>query len=235
MKNIEVFKNGMRDGVPIAIGYFAVAFSLGISAKNMGISPFQGFFASILTNASAGEYAGFRVIASKVSLLEMAIVILIANLRYLLMSFAISQRMDSKLKWYHRLVIGFDLTDELFAISIARTGFINPFYSYGAMVVTIPCWAFGTSLGIITGSLMPRIIVSALSVALYGMFLAVIIPPCKKNKVIIGLIFICFITSFSMSRIPVFSVISEGTRIIILTVVISVIFAIFFPVKKDKE
>ena len=127
--NKQVFKDGMRDGIPIALGYLAVSFSLGIAAKNAGLSAFQGFLASLLTNASAGEYAGFTVIATMATYLEMFLVILIANSRYLIMSCALSQRMHPDTPWYHRLLIGFDITDELFAITIARPGYLNPFYT----------------------------------------------------------------------------------------------------------
>lgn len=168
--NRQVFKDGMRDGIPIALGYLAVSFSLGIAAKNAGLSAFQGFLASLLTNASAGEYAGFTVIATMATYLEMFLVILIANSRYLIMSCALSQRMHPDTPWYHRLLIGFDITDELFAITIARPGYLNPFYTYGAMLVTIPCWSIGTALGIIAGNLLSVSLVSAFSVALYGMF-----------------------------------------------------------------
>lgn len=233
--NKRVFLEGMRDGVPIALGYFAVSFSLGIVAKSIGIKPIQGFFISLFCRASAGEYAGYTMIAAAASIMETTIVCFIANARYLLMSCAMSQRVGEDMSLLHRVGISFGLTDEIFAISIARDGFLNPFYTYGALCVAAPCWATGTMLGIIAGSILPGRAVSALSVALYGMFLAVIIPPVKKEKIIGGIIIICFVLSYIFSRVSLFDGISAGTKTIILTVVISSAAAILFPRKDSDE
>lgn len=234
-ENTRALYNGIRDGIPIALGYLAVSFSLGIVARNSGLTAFQGFLASALVNASAGQYAGFTLIAANAPYLEMLIVILIANARYLLMSFAMSQRMKPETRLSHRLLIGNYITDEFFGLAIARPGAINPYYSYGAILVAAPCWAAGTAIGVIAGNLLPLRIVSSLNVALYGMFLAIIIPPAHKNKVIAGLILICFASSYAASWLPLISNLSAGTRTIILTVVISAIAAILFPVKQRKE
>ncbi len=227
------FCEGMRDAIPIGLGYFAVSFSLGIAAKFAGLNPLQGFFASLLNNASAGEYAAFTLIAANATYLEVALVTFIANARYLLMSCALSQRLKPDESLLHRMVVGFDVTDEIFAITISRPGYLNPFYSYGAMVLAMPCWATGTALGIIAGNVLPVRIVSALSVALYGMFLAVIVPPARKNKVIGGLIIISFIASYGASTLPVISDLSSGMRTILLTVIISVGAALLFPINED--
>lgn len=149
----KVFCEGMRDGVPIALGYFAVSFSLGIAARKAGLTPVQGFFASLLNNASAGEYAAFALIASGATYLEVAIITLIANARYLLMSCALAQRFAPGTPFFHRLIIGYDVTDELFGITIARPGWLNPFYTYGAIALAAPAWATGTACGIIAGNL----------------------------------------------------------------------------------
>lgn len=234
-KTENAFKSGMKDGIPIGLGYLAVSFSLGIMARKVGLTPFQGFLASLLCNASAGEYAGFTVIGAMASYLEMAIAILIANARYLLMSCSMSQRMKPGLSLRHRLIMAFDITDEVFAISIARDGWLNPYYTYGAMVTTMPFWAIGTALGVIAGNIMPERLVSAFSVALYGMFLAVIIPPAKKDKVIALIIAICFAISFSSSYIPFLKDLSDGTRTILFTIVISAVAALLFPKKLDEE
>lgn len=235
ISNKTVFREGMRDAIPIALGYLAVSFSLGITAKNAGLVPFEGFMASLLTNASAGEYAGFTVITAGATYLEMALVILIANSRYMIMSCAMSQKMDSSVPWYHRVLMGFDITDELFAITIARPGKINPYYFYGAMLLALPGWSVGTLLGIVIGNLLPLKAVSAFSVALYGMFLAVIIPPSRQNKIIAAFVIISFIASYVTTYLPYVSDLSSATRIIILTVAISSIAAIFFPKDISEE
>ena len=233
--NTAAFKAGMKDGVPIGLGYLAVSFSLGIMAKKAGLTPFQGLLASFLCNASAGEYAGFAIIAAGATYIEMALAIFIANARYLLMSFALSQRFSPKTSIIHRLIMAFDITDEVFAISIARPGYLNPYYTYGAMTTTMPPWAIGTALGVIAGNMLPLRLVSAFSVALFGMFLAVIIPPARKDKIIAGLIIICFALSFASCYIPFIRNMSDGTKTIVLTILISTGAAILFPHKEDQE
>ena len=137
-QNKKAFANGVRDGIPIALGYFAVAFSLGIVAKKAGLTPFQGFLSSFLNHASAGEYAEFTVIMADAPYLEMAFVILVTNIRYLLMSCALSQKFPTAAPYAHRLLVGFGITDEIFGISIGKPGILNPYYPYGAMIIAIP-------------------------------------------------------------------------------------------------
>ena len=234
MKN-KVFFEGMRDGVPIGLGYFAVAFSLGIVARNAGLSPVQGFIASFFNVASAGEYALFTSIQQAATFLEIALITLIVNARYLLMSTALTQRFNPKTPLIHRFLIGFGVTDEIFGITIARPGYINPIYNYGAFLVAIPLWSIGTSLGIIAGNFLPARVVSALSVALYGMFLAIIIPPAKKNLVIMISVLISFAASFAFTKLPLVSQLSGGTRTIILTIVISSLVALIKPITDSEE
>ncbi len=231
----RVFGAGLRDGLPIGLGYFAVSFSLGIAARDAGLTPLQGFFASLFTNASAGEHAVFTLIGAGTTVLEIILITLIANARYLLMSCALSQRLSPDTPLKHRLLIGTDVTDELFGISIAREGKLNPFYYYGAMLTSVPFWATGTALGIMMGTLLPTRIVSALSVALYGMFLAVIIPPCKKSKVITGLVAVSFLLSFLAAKLPLLSLLSDGNRTILLTLLIAGVAALLFPVKDGEN
>ncbi|MCI5568900.1 MAG: AzlC family ABC transporter permease [Candidatus Alectryocaccobium sp.] len=233
--NKKVFLLGMQDGLPIGFGYLAVSFSLGIAARKVGLTPLQGFLASFLTNASAGEYAAWTVIGEAAPYIEMFFAILIANARYFLMACALSQRFSPDTKLRHRLLVGFDLTDEIFGITIARPGYLNPFYSYGAMTVALPSWAIGTALGIVIGNILPVRAVSALSVSLYAMFLAIIMPPAKKDKVIAVLIAICFAASYAFARLPMFAFMSSGTRTIILTVVIAGVASVLFPVKEEKK
>lgn len=227
--NKDIFFKGMLDGIPIGLGYLAVAFSLGIAAKNAGLSPLQSFFASFFCSASAGEYAGFVLIASGATYLELAVMTVIVNARYLLMSCSLSQKMDPDVRPIHRFLVAFGLTDEIFGIAAGRPGYLNPFYSYGAMFVAIPLWAIGTMLGTIAGNILPLRLVSALSVALYGMFLAIIIPPARKERLIGFLVAISFLFSYLFSVLPVVSKLSEGMRTIILTVLIAGGAALLFP------
>ncbi|MCM1540581.1 MAG: AzlC family ABC transporter permease [Blautia sp.] len=229
------WKEGMRDGIPIGLGYLAVSFSLGVAARSAGLTAFQGFIASLLNNASAGEYAGFTVIAANASYLEMILMTLVANARYLLMSCALSQKFSPDTPLRHRLLVGYDVTDEIFGITIARPGILDPYYTYGAIAIAAPCWACGTALGVTAGNLLPLRAVSALSVALFGMFLAVIIPPARKNRIVAVFVLISFLLSFAAASLPHISQLSSGTRTIILTVVISAVAAALFPVREDEE
>lgn len=229
------FRQGLRDGVPIGLGYFAVAFSLGIAARNAGLSAIQGFVASLLTSASAGEYAVFTSIAAQATFWEIAVITLIANARYLLMSCALSQRFAPEMPFYHRLLIGTAVTDEIFGITIARPGQIDPYYTYGAILTSVIPWAAGTSLGIVMGNMLPARAVSALSVALYGMFLAIIMPPARKNRVVAGLVVLGFALSLAASLLPGLSELSSGTRTILLTVALSGAAAVLFPVGEGRK
>lgn len=219
----------MRDGSPIALGYFAVAFTLGIAARNAGLSAIQALIASALNNASAGEYAGFALIAAGSSYLEMAVMTLVVNARYLLMSCALSQKLKAATPLRHRMLIAYDVTDEIFGICVAQPGYLNPWYAYGAIAVAIPGWAFGTFLGVIMGNVLPTRVVSALSVGLYGMFLAIIIPPARKSRVIAGVVAVGFAASYLVNRLPLFNGLSTGIKTIALTASLALLAAVLFP------
>ena len=231
----SAFKYGMRDGIPIGLGYLAVSFSLGIAAQSVGLSPVEGLIVSLLCNASAGEYVGFAMIAANASLFETIFATIVTNARYLLMGCALSQKMSPDTPLRHRMIMGFDLTDEVFGITVAREGEANPYYTYGAMLTSMPPWALGTMFGIIAGNILPTSVVSAFSVALYGMFIAIIIPPAKKDKIVGFLIAISFALSFFAAKLPYISALSEGTRTIVLTVLIAGAVAFIFPKKFEEE
>lgn len=233
--NKSWFAKGLRDGIPIALGYLAVSFTLGIAAKDAGFTPFQAMLASFTNNASAGEFAGFTLIAAGASYLEVAIMELVANARYLLMSCALSQKLPANTSMLHRLILSYDVTDEIFGISMAVPGKLNPYYSYGAISIAIPGWAIGTYLGVLMGNLLPANIVSALSVGLYGMFLAIIIPPARKSRILAGVVLVSMVASFAFTKLPFIASLSSGTRTILLTVLIAGGAAILFPVDEEAD
>ena len=238
LSNRQWYARGLKAGVPIGLGYLAVAFTLGIAAKNAGLTAFQATLTSFLINASAGEFVGFTLIGAGASYLEVAIMELVANARYLLMSFSLSQKLSPKTGVGHRMLIGWYVTDEVFGVSISAPGYLTPCYTYGAISLACPGWAIGTCLGVIVGNILPASLVSALSVGLYGMFIAIFVPPSKTSKVIGGLVLVSMALSFAFNRIPVFNGISSGVKTIILTVAISAAAALLFPireVKKDAE
>ena len=220
-------------GIPIALGYFAVAFSLGIAAQQANISALEGFVMSLLCKASAGQYIGITLIAAGATYLEIAFATLVVNARYMLMSCALSQQLKPDTPVWGRVLVGDAVTDEIFGISVARGKDLNPWYSHGAVLVAGPSWALGTSMGILAGNILPLRIVSALSVALYGMFLAVFIPPARKSKIIAGLVVVSFVFSFAAGYVPGLCTMAEGTRNILLTVAISAVAAALFPRKEE--
>ncbi|MDO4173638.1 MAG: AzlC family ABC transporter permease [Eubacteriales bacterium] len=234
-ENAAWFRKGITNGTPIALGYLAVAFTLGIAARDAGLDEWQGAVASVTTVASAGEFAGFQVIAAGASYVEMAVMMLVINARYMLMSCSLSQKLDPDLPFFHRLLIGWGITDEMFGVASSVPDSLNPWYYYGMMAISIPGWTIGTFVGIAVGNILPVHVTNALGVGLYGMFLAIIIPPARKNRVIAGLVAVSMLASFAMAKLPLVSGISSGMRTIILTVVIAGIAAVLFPVKEEQH
>ena len=233
-KTARPFLEGMRDGIPIALGYFAVAFSLGIAAKNAGLDAWQAFVASALNLASAGEFAGFSAIAANAGYLEVATVTLITNARYFLMGASLAQRFSPDESTLNRIGVGYGITDEIFGIAIARPAPLVPAYSYGAISISMPAWATGTALGVIAGNALPANVVAALSVSLFGMFLAIVMPEARRNRVVLACVAAGFATSFVFSRlVPATAAWTPGTRTIVLTLVIAGIAAFVAPVRDE--
>lgn len=229
VKKENEFLTGMKDAVPVCMGYFAVSFTLGIAMSKAQIGTLEGFLMSVLNNASAGEYAGIQSIASGASYLETALMIMIANARYLLMSTSLTQKLHPDTSVFTRMAIGFDLPDELYALAHQRKGFLNPKYYAGLVACALPGWAFGTLTGMVVGGYLNASLLSALSVPLYAMFIATFVPPCKKDRHIALAIGVCFLSAwFCECFVPV----SENVRTIVLTVLISAFFAYFFPKKE---
>lgn len=229
------WKNGLRDGIPIALGYFAVSFTFGLLAKKAGLTLFQAALISLTNVTSAGQFAGLGLIGASASYLEMASTQLILNLRYSLMSCVLSQKLDSKASFRHRFLLAHGITDEIFGVAVCKSGKLNPYYQYGLMSSAIPGWVLGTFLGVVSGEVLPARIVGALSIALYGMFIAVIIPPAKGNKVLTGIILISMLLSLLFARVEALHFISPGFKIIILTILIAGLAAILFPIRNANE
>lgn len=225
-----IFVQGMRDGIPIALGYFAVALTLGIHARAAGLTVWQATLSSLLTNASAGEYAGFGLIARQAAVIEAIVMIAVINARYLLMSCALSQKLSADTPMWQRMLLGHCVTDEIFAISVAQEGHLDPCYSYGAFSLASPGWALGTALGVILGNALPASLVSALNVGLYGMFIAIVAPPAKESRVLTGVVLLSAVLSMLMAYVPL---LSDGMKVIVLTVGIAALAAALFPVKED--
>lgn len=229
------YGKGIRNGIPIGLGYFAVSFTLGISARKAGLSAVQASVMSLAMLASAGQFAGISMIAAGAGPLELITTTIVVNMRYLLMSSALSQKVRQDKPFYHRFFMAYEVTDEIFGISMAVPGRLHPAYMYGAATAAVPGWVLGTFLGAVIGMILPVRIMSALNVALYGMFMAVIIPPSKRSKVIAGVVVLSMAASAAFSVIPGLKEISSGFQMMILTVTLAGAAAVLFPVKEEKE
>ena len=195
------FFRGIRNGIPIALGYFAVSFALGIAAKQAELNALQATLCSALCNASAGEYAGFTVISAQGSYIELLLITLIVNARYLLMSASLSQKVSPDCSLRHRLALAFCITDEIFGASVTVPERLNPFYSYGLAVISLGAWS----------------------------------PPARENRLLGGLVLLSMALSFLFSRLPLTRELSEGTRIILLTLLLSLGAALLFPIKENEQ
>ncbi len=215
------FLRGLRNGIPICLGYFAVSFALGISARNAGMTSVQSFVMSLTMVASAGQFAAINLISTSAGIIEMITTSLIVNLRYFLMSCSLTQKLDPKKSPIHRFLVAYCVTDEIFGLSVTVDGYLNPFYTYGITIISVAGWCAGTVLGVVMGNILPAVVSNALGVAMYGMFLAIIIPPAKKNRVITVLVIVSMAASGLFSILPVLSSISSGFRVIILTLLIA--------------
>ncbi len=227
------FVRGLRDGIPICMGYFAVSFALGITARGIGMNALQAGLMSLGMVASAGEFAAIVLIQSQAGIFEMISTCIVVNLRYFLMSCSLSQKLSPDLPFIHRLLLPYCITDEIFGLSSAVPGYLDPTYSYGMTIISVAGWTSGTVLGVLMGNIMPAWAVNALSVSLYGMFLAIIIPPARKDRFIAGLVFISMAASGLFSVLPVLRTISGGFRVIILTLLIAGTAAFLHPVTED--
>lgn len=233
MDNKSEFIRGQKNGIPICTGYIAVSFAFGIAASQKGLSTLQAVIMSITNVTSAGQFASLDAIRDGVSLAEMAILQFIINIRYMLMSTALTQKLSPKTGVLHRMAIAYGVTDEIFALSVLNAGELNPFYSYGLISVSVFGWILGTFLGAFAGQILPPVLIACLGLAIYGMFIAIVIPPARDNKTIMNVVISAMFLSSIMTFSPVLKMLSSGIRIIIVTVLVSAIAAFVSPVKES--
>lgn len=226
-------KAGMRDGIPIAAGYFSVSFTFGMLAVQDGISPFHAVLISLLNLTSAGQFAGLTVIVSGASLPEMALTQLVINIRYALMSVSLSQKLDSSVKTFQRMLIAYGNTDEIFAVASSKPGSVGSRYMYGLIFLPVLGWVGGTLTGAVASTLLPAAVISALGVTLYGMFIAIVVPVAKESREVLIVVGAALVFSTAFYYLPVLQEISSGFTIIICTVAAAGIGAVLFPVKEE--
>lgn len=226
------FLNGLVQGIPIALGYLSVSFGFGIMAVRAGLSVTDASLISLLNVTSAGQAAGVDIIASNGTIIEMILVQLTINIRYALMALSLSQKLDSSFTFPKRLIAAYGITDEIFGLCIAQNGRLRPFIMYGIIFISVLGWVLGTFLGAAAGEILPKSITTALGIILYGMFIAIIIPPSRKSKNVLFVVILAAICSILFKFL--LPMISSGFSVIICAIVSSVISAIVFP-KEDVE
>lgn len=228
------FARGIRDGLPICLGYLSVAFAFGIFATGNGLSLIEALLISMTNVTSAGQLAGVPIIAAAGSLAELALSQLVINLRYALMSVSLSQKLAPDVRLADRFVIAFVNTDEVYAVAASRPGAVCRSYMYGLIIPPFIGWSAGTLIGCIAGSLLPEMIVNALGIAIYGMFIAIVLPPSKRNAPVAFCALIAAAVSCAFSFIPALSGVSGGFVIIIAGVASSAIMAAIAPVDDER-
>ena len=237
MEKRSLFLKGIAAGVPIGLGYFAVSVGIGVAAVSAGLNVITALLISMTNLTSAGQVAGIGIIAAGGGYIEMALAQLIINMRYALMSLSLSQKLERKYSIRDRIITAFGITDEVFAVASGKGRDVSAQYMYGLITLPYIFWAAGTAFGAILGGILPEFIKSALGIAIYGMFIAIVIPPAKKSRGILGVAVVAAVLSCILYYVPIFSFISSGISIIICTIIAAALGALLFPqnIKEDGE
>ena len=234
MQEINSFKKGIKDGMPICLGYLSVSFAFGIFATESGLSLLQTLLISMTNVTSAGQLAAVPIITAGGAFLELIVSQLIINLRYALMSVSFSQKLGKSVKLFDRFVISFVNTDEVFAVATGQKSSVGKKYLYGLILMPYLGWSVGTLLGAAAGNILPDILTSALGIAIYGMFVAIVIPETKKSKATALCVLTAVILSTIFTYTPYLSSIPQGFTIIICAVISSGIFAALCPIETEE-
>lgn len=233
--NIREFKDGIRDGLPICLGYISVSMAFGLTAVKMGIPIWTAVIISLSNLTSAGQFAGTNLLVAEAAYIELAVTTFIINIRYFLMSLSVSQKVDKDFTTGQRLIASFGITDEVFAVSMQRRKDLSFPYMAGLILTPILGWTGGTLLGAVATSLLPEALTDAMGIALYGMFIAIIVPPARKQKNVLFAVVLAILASYAFTYLPILNNISGGWSVIIITVAVSAIAAFLFPVKEEED
>ena len=232
--NLEDYKDGLRKGLPICLGYISVSITFGILAANGGISASTAVLISATNLTSAGQFAGLGLIFNTAPYFELALTMLVINIRYMLMSLSLSQKLNKEISFLNKLLISFGITDEIFAVASLEEKKLTSQYMFGLITLPFIGWSLGTYIGAVASEFLPAIVQDAFGIAIYGMFIALIIPPSKKSKAIFFVVLLSIFFSCCLYYLPYLNNISQGFAIIIASILSSVLGAYFFPIKEDK-
>lgn len=227
------FVKGVKDGLPICFGYLSVAFAFGIFALANGLSIYEAVLMSMTNVTSAGQLAAVPIIATGGTLIELAVSQLVINLRYALMSVSLSQKLGPSVRLIDRFLISFVNTDEVFAVASSQEGTVGRKYLYGLILTPFLGWSAGTLLGAAAGQFLPEIVISALGVAIYAMFIAIVLPKAKMHRPTACCVLIAIALSCLFFYVPVLKEVPSGFTVIICAVVAAAVMAILAPVGKE--
>ena len=229
----EEFKQGIKDGIPICLGYFSVSMAVGLMAVKAGLPVWTAVLISFSNLTSAGQYAGIGIMAAGGGALELFVTTLTINMRYFLMSLSVSQKLDDKFNIPKRMIAAYGITDEVFAVSMQRKKDLSFLYMVGLILTPLLGWTLGTLTGAVAADLLPQIVSNAMGIALYGMFIAIIVPPARENSKVFFAVALAIVASLCFAYIPGIKTLSSGWKIIIIAVFVSGLAAFLFPIKED--
>ncbi len=235
MTEVNSFKKGLKDGAPICVGYFSVSFAFGIFAVENGLTVVQAVLISLLNLTSAGQLAAVPIMAVDGTLAELALSQLVINSRYSLMSVSLAQKFSKNVKFRDKLLIAYGNTDEIFAVSVSNKGEVGKKYMAGLILLPVIGWTSGTLCGAVAGNILPAVVTAALGLAIYGMFIAIVVPVAKKEKMTALCVLFSIALSCAFKYIPALSVVPSGFTVIICAVTASIIFAIIAPIKAEES
>lgn len=231
---LPFFLRGLRDGLPIGAGYFAVSFAFGIQARAVGLTALQTFVLSGSNLTSAGQFAGLSIIEAGGTLAAAALTQFVINLRYALMSCALSQRLAGNVPLWQRTLVAFGVTDEIFGVSIGFPHQLRPAYSHGLLAAAWPGWAFGSLTGALAGRILPQSATDALTMALYAMFVAIVVPAARTDRRVLGVALAAAALSAAFAWLPWLSALTPGMRVVWVTVLVAGCAAILFPETQEE-
>ena len=233
--NKEDFIRGIKDGLPIGLGYFPVSISYGMTAVLLGVPVYQTILISFTNLTSAGQFAGTKILVAGGSFVELILTLIIIEVRYFLMSLSVSQKLDPSVTFGQRLFIAYDMTDENYAMAMSKKGSLRFPYMLGMIIMCIIGWTSGTIVGAVASELLPQNITIALGIALYGMFIAIIIPPAKHNRGIFFTVLASIVLSIIIYYTPCLKFISGGWSIIVVTTIVASIMAYLRPIDAGEQ